>query len=360
MTREVMVVPTGLGDDARMQTDEGARWNGCRFDAGSHRGAYESWFCRANHPSRPLAFWVRYTIFAPRGGPEAAVGELWAVWFDGERDAIVAVKEEHPLRDCAFAAHGLEARIGAARLDGAQLEGSARRGAHTIAWSLRHTSGERPLLLLPERLYDGAFPKAKVVVPAPLTRFEGAIEVDGERMPIDGWVGSQNHNWGSEHTARYAWGQVAGFDDAPDAFLEVSTARVRIGPILTPPMTVLVLRLGEEELRLSSIPRALRARARYGARGDESEGTDGFEWTFDSRSGDVRIEGTLSAPRSRFVALPYGNPPGGLKTCLNSKLARCTLVVSRAGKGTRTLHTASRAAFEILSDDAPPAGLTAL
>jgi hypothetical protein len=46
-------------------------------------------------------------------------------------------------------------------------------------------------------------------------------------------VGSQNHNWGSRHTDHYAWGQVAGFDDDPDAFLELSTARVRVGPLIS-------------------------------------------------------------------------------------------------------------------------------
>ena len=46
------------------------------------------------------------------------------------------------------------------------------------------------------------------------------IDVDGVSHAVDGWVGSQNHNWGRKHTDRYAWGQVAGFDDAPGSFLE--------------------------------------------------------------------------------------------------------------------------------------------
>jgi hypothetical protein len=49
------------------------------------------------------------------------------------------------------------------------------------------------------------------------------------------WVGSQNHNWGSKHTDRYSWGQVAGFDAHPESFLEVATARLKLGPLWTPP-----------------------------------------------------------------------------------------------------------------------------
>ena len=36
---------------------------------------------------------------------------------------------------------------------------------------------------------------------------------------LERWIGSQNHNWGRKHTDSYAWGQVAGFDDAPQTFL---------------------------------------------------------------------------------------------------------------------------------------------
>lgn len=327
---------------------ERARWNGARFVAGT--GAYESWFQRANHPTRPLAFWIRYTIFASRADPRAAVGELWAVFFDGERKRVVAAREEHPLARCAFSSRGLEVRVGDARLDARRLEGRAALGAHAIGWSLGHASDEPPLLLLPERLYTGGFPKAKALVGSPLARFDGSIEVDGEAIPVEGWVGSQNHNWGSEHTARYAWGQVAGFDDDPSAFLELSSAQVRVGPVLTPRMTALVLRLDGEELRFSDVPTALRARGRYAP----------FHWSFETGDRHTRVAGTIAAPSWSFVALPYGNPPGGIKTCLNSKLARCDLTVTRRGQPPRTLSTASRAAFELVSDEAPPPGVQRL
>jgi hypothetical protein len=329
---------------------ERSAWNGARFVEGGAQGHYESWFQRANHRERPLAFWIRYTIFAPRGRPDAAIGELWAVFFDGERRRVVAVKEEHPIAACRFSSSLLEVTIAGAHLDHARLEGSASRGGHTIRWSLAYDSPEPPLFLLPLRLYDAPFPKAKALVGSPFARFEGSLEVDGERVPIESWIGSQNHNWGSRHTDRYAWGQVAGFDDAPDAFLELSSARVRLGPVMTPQMTPIVLRVGGREHRLHGVTRALRARARY----------EPFHWSFESADDEVRIAGTIAAPAWSFVALPYRNPPGGIKTCLNSKIARCDLTVERRGEATRTMSTAWRAAFEIVTDDPPPAGVATL
>ena len=58
----------------------------------------------------------------------------------------------------------------------------------------------------------------------------------------------------------------------------------------------------------------------------------------------------VHAPRTAFVGLTYANPPGGSKTCLNTKLAACELTLERPGRPPRSWTTASRAAFEILTD----------
>jgi hypothetical protein len=52
-----------------------------------------------------------------------------------------------------------------------------------------------------------------------------------------------------------------------------------------------------------------------------------------------------------FVGLRYDNPPGGHKTCLNTKLAACQLTLERPGQPPLSLGTRHRAAFEILTDD---------
>ncbi len=316
--------------------------NRCRYD-GSDRGHYESWFQRGNHPSRPLAFWIRYTIFSPAGRPGDAVGELWAIAFDGERSRVVAVKQAWPLAECEFSRERLSVRIAEATLDHAGLEGGAAHAGHDVRWSLRYEGDAPPLLLLPPRLYDTPLPKAKVLVGTPLARYHGRIDVDGEAMEIDGWVGSQNHNWGRQHTDHYAWGQVAGFDEDPEAFLELSTARIKLGPIWTPFLTPMVLRQGGREHVLTGVGQALRARGRFVP----------FEWRFSSHAADVRIEGKITAFARDVVALRYDDPPGGQKICLNTKLAACALLVERDGEPPLRLETENRAAFEILGDDAP-------
>ncbi|HJL19024.1 MAG TPA: hypothetical protein RMH99_25400 [Sandaracinaceae bacterium LLY-WYZ-13_1] len=328
---------------------EREQWNGARWTAGDPSGHYESWFCRANDPGRPLAFWIRYTIFSPAERPGDALGELWAVAFDGERRSVVAVKEERPVADCTFAKSELSARIGEATLDAEALEGEAACAGHRIGWDLRYTSPAPPLLLLDRSLYGASFPKAKALVGAPFASFGGTLRVDDDEWPIDGWIGSQNHNWGEKHTDRYAWGQVAGFDGAPDAFLEAATAQVKIGPVTTPTLTVMVLRLDGEELAFNTLGETLRTRGEY----------DFFQWRFEGRRGETSVRGTITAGAEDFVGLPYLNPPGGVKTCLNTKLASCAVTVRRGDAAPVTLYTRSRAAFEILTD-APDHGVRVL
>lgn len=312
-------------------------YHGCQ-----HRGQaghYESWFLRANHPSKPQAFWIRYTLFVPKDN-RPSLGELWAIWFDGEQDRVVAVKQEHPLDGCSFSREKMSVRIGDAELDSHRLKGSAKHNGHEIRWCLGYEGEPEPLLFLPENLYTTKLPKAKSVVSRPQVQFRGKITVDGEEMVIDHWPGSENHNWGSQHTDRYAWGQVAAFDDAPGAFLECITAQVKVGPLRSPWMSIACLRLDGRDYLFNSLGRAFRADGSYHF----------FDWQMTTNNGRESLSVSISAPASHFTALTYYNPPKGSKTCLNSKIARCEVRFNQPGQPERVLTSAHGAAFEILTE----------
>lgn len=322
--------------------------NDTRYRPGTQDGQYESFFVRANHPTRPLAFWIRYTIFSPRHHPEQAIGELWAIAFDGETQQNVAVKRELPLAACAFDPSHFSVRVDDAWLEAGALAGAAERGGHSLRWDLRYSGDAAPLFLLPLAAYARPQPPAKALVGLPLAVFSGRLVVDGAPWEIAEWVGSQNHNWGVRHTDHYAWGQVAGFEGAPATFLEVITARRRWGPLWSPFVTLLVVRHDGEEIALNTPEQMRRARGAF----------QPFEWRFRSETSRVRVEGQISAPSAAFVGLSYRNPPGGTKVCLNTKIASCQLTLARrAGRGwgqPEQLIARRRAAFEILTD--APAG----
>jgi hypothetical protein len=146
------------------------------------------------------------------------------------------------------------------------------------------------------------------------------------------------------HTDHYAWGQVAGFEGAPETFLELVTARRRLGPFWSPFVTLLVVRHRGEEIALNTPGQMRRARGAF----------EPFDWRFRSETSQVRVEGHIAAPSAAFVGLSYRNPPGGTKVCLNTKLATCELTIARRegavwGKPEQVIAQ-QRAAFEILTD----------
>jgi hypothetical protein len=318
--------------------------NDTRYQPGQRAGHYESFFVRGNHPSRPLAFWIRYTIFSPAGRPDLAEGELWAIVFDGETGRHVAVKRATPIAACDFARDQFAVRVGAAALRAGRLAGEAASGGHTIGWDLAYRGAGVPLFLMPLASYARGGEGAKSLVGLPLAVFTGRLVVDGTSLDVVDWVGSQNHNWGARHTDHYAWGQVAGFDGQPESFLEVATAGRRLGPLWSPFVTLLVLRHGGEEIALNTLTVPRQTRGAFTP----------FTWWFRAATSTVRIAGRISAPSDAFVALTYRNPPGGVKICLNSKIATGELTLARrvgnAWGAPERLVARERAAFEILGD----------
>lgn len=306
-----------------------------RFDPRSRRGHYESWFLRANHPTLPLALWFRYTIFSPRRDASRATAELWGAWFDGGSGQHVANRIDVPLSVSTFDAP-LDLRLGDARLT---LD-AASGALPDLGWTLALTGGDGPHLLLPERLYEGPFPRAKSLILRANNRFDGEVFVRGQRHVVDGWAGSVSHNWGSAHTDAYAWGQVMGFDGAPGTWLECVTGDVKIARIPLPRSTLAVLHHDGRTHALTSPLAGALAHATY----------DVGRWALRCESADVILDARFSAPRSAFLGLGYRNPPGGLKICHNSKIARAEVtLIERAGRVTTLVS--DRAAFEVLLDE---------
>lgn len=317
--------------------------NFTRYRKGDKAGHYESYFVRANHPTKPEAFWIRYTIFSPRNEPQKAIGELWGMYFNGESGQHVCAKSELPIEKALFSNTHFALDFDGSVFQSNTLKGCTRKGDNEIQWDLHFSGKADPVFLLPLSSYDMPFPKAKSLVSLPMAKFNGNLHINGKKISIKDWVGSQNHNWGERHTDYYAWGQVAGFDNFPDSFLEVASARIKLlGPVSTPFLTPLVLRHRNKEYVFNSYPQMILAKANLSY----------FQWDFATENDKAIIRGKIWAAKKDFVGLNYYNPPGSSKHCLNSKIARCELQFTEKGKAGRseTLQTENRAAFEILTD----------
>lgn len=174
--------PASLGEERN-------RLNASRFERAAEGGFYESYFQRANHPTDPLAFWIRYIVFSPKGRPSDAVGQLWAMYFDGLAEQIVALKRSVPIAECEFSRERLAVRIDDARLDHRSLGGGISSESKTISWDLSYEGDEPALLLLRRGLYERRFPSAKALTGTPFASYTGTLKVNGRTLEIRDWIG---------------------------------------------------------------------------------------------------------------------------------------------------------------------------
>lgn len=296
-------------------------WNAVRCADELPGGHVESYFLKLNDREGRRALWIKATILVRRGGTPR-LAEAWAIAFDRE-GRHVAVKETTPLSSARFGKTALDVAVAGLTIAEGRLSGTVTSGGHRVTLDLRFTTGAPALAPFPSmRLYRGPVPSTKVVSPHPDSRFSGTYEVDGEEVRVEDWRGMQGHNWGSRHMGHYAWGHANQWEGDEDLALEGMTARVKLGPILTPPLTVVCVRARGVRYDFNSWTTLLRARGTMDRR----------RWTFAARSALATLTGELWAETKDFVGLSYENPDGTTTYCLNSKIARGRIRLSVRGR----------------------------
>ena len=324
-----------------MGSREPQDWNAVRYDPARSSGHVESYFLKANSLDGARALWVKATIYASKARPEHAVAEAWAIFF--ERDgAHVAVKRSIPFAQAVFSKEHLSVEIGShLRIDEEGARGSIEYGGHTVALDLRMRGEQAPILLFPSTMVRGRFPKQKLVTPRPDLVFEGTVTVDGKPVDVRGWRGMQGHNWGRGHSDFYAWGHCNLWDRTDDDLvLEAASARVKVGPVMTPLVTLVCLRHRGVRYDFTGPVQMVRNRGEV----------TGRRWHFAAHDGAVRVEADVSAQSSDFVGLYYPNPDGQMTYCLNTKIGTARVRLEVPGRGAMDWITRA-AAFEIGTRD---------
>ncbi len=161
----------------------------------------------------------------------------------------------------------------------------------------------------------------------------GTLEIGGRAVAVDGWRGTAGHNWGSEHADSWVWLHAADFGAAPEAWLELVLARIRVGPARSPWTAMGALSLGGDRIALGGLGRRPVVDARPG-----------------------RLTASIGGPRARLlvsvttedagpVAVTYADPRGGTRTVRHAALAGVTLSLRRRGRPELTLSS-RRGAYE--------------
>jgi hypothetical protein len=314
-------------------------------EASAQEGMYESFYLRAVSPREPLGVWIRYTVHKRPG--HHPTGSVWCTLFDVAHGRPFMHKLTTD--DLSLPAGGWIG-VGDSRLTPDSAEGVCG----PARWSLRFASSEPELRhLRREWLYRAPFPRTKLSSPCPAASFEGYFELEGRTLDLTGWSGMVGHNWGAEHAERWIWLHGIGFQDAPEAWLDVAIGRVRVAGRVTPWVANGALSLdGRRHPVGGLLARGLRV----------SETTDRCVCSLPGAAG-LTVEVHAQAPPDGLAGWQYADPIAedqskigpskidgpklGQHDVTNCSVAALELVVNQRGHPSRTLHTEHGAVYEL-------------
>jgi hypothetical protein len=210
------------------------------------------------------------------------------------------------------------------------------------SWDLTLATDEAPLRpLRPAVLYRLPVPRTKLEAPAPDAVASGRVVLDGRVLDVVGWRATAGHNWGAEHAHRWVWLHAANFEDEPEAWLELTLARIRIGRATSPWIANGVLSLRRERLRLGGLNHIPGVRV--------AAGPGRLEAIVPGERADVRV--AVLADLGQIAAFRYAgvgaDPAAGEREVLHAGLAEVRLNVRRRGRPSLELATAAGGAYEL-------------
>jgi hypothetical protein len=310
-------------------------YDGLRFDAASN-GHVESYFLKINDPSGERALWVKATMLARAGIVEAEpVAESWAIAFERGKPPVTR-KATIPFSRARFSKGNIDVELPTVAMSSARVTGKH----DGLSFDFAIADSTPPLFHYMRRFYEGRFPSSKLMSPMPNLVANGEARVGDRTWKIDGWRGLLGHNWGRGHAFAYAWGHCNVWDEDVDLVFEGTSGRVRVGPVLIPTTTVLVVRLNGETHALNHVSELAR-----------NKGSMTFRrWKFSARGPTLSVSGELFAETEDMVGLHYENPDGAMTYCLNSKLASARIALEPRG-GLPIVVNSRAAALEIGTRD---------
>jgi hypothetical protein len=307
--------------------------------AAARSAMYESFYLRAVCAEQPLGVWIRHTVSKPPG--RRPRGSVWCTVFDAARGGPVM----HKLTSDALSVPTdgwIEVGDPGAGGQGATMGPHSASGACGAAqWSLSFAGREAQLRHLPrEWLYRAPLPRTKLTSPSPLASFEGELRLAPDRrIELAGWRGMIGHNWGAEHAERWIWLHGVGFDQDPDAWLDVALGRVKIAGRMTPWIANGALSIEGQRLRLGGL----------GARGLRVE--ESSERCLLSLPGErgLSVELRTQVPAATAAGWRYGDPHGGAgHDVVNCSIAALELSVTIPGEPRpRSLTSAHGGVYEL-------------
>ena len=342
-------------------------------------GMYESFYLRAVAPDEPVGVWIRHTVHKPPG--QSPRGSVWCTVFDARRGGPFMHKlttDELTVPTGGWIAVGDAPETPGARTSGARTPATRTARAPASAPGGRGERAGRHAgrCASPRRSRSCAtFPgggctarRCRARSSRARRRRRGSTAPwrwrGRARSSCAAGAGMVGHNWGSEHAERWIWLHGVGFEEAPEAWLDVALGRLKVAGRMTPWVANGALSLDGRRYRVGGLAarglrvsetaagcvlrlpgeRGLTVEARVEVPAGAAAG-----WRYADPGGEESSVGATAdpAPGAARPPTPRTLRPGG-HDVVNCSVAELLLTVKLPGGGaTRSLHTTHGGAYEL-------------
>jgi 2-keto-4-pentenoate hydratase/2-oxohepta-3-ene-1,7-dioic acid hydratase in catechol pathway len=278
-------------------------------------GHYEIWFVVVLDLDARRATWVRYATFSPaEGAPHCSV---YAADFDADRTpTTIVAKTRLPITEYVAAADRFEVSVGDSQIRHGHCHGHVER-THRLAWDLDFVVASAPVRRTPAVLETMKLATEAVhaAADAPAT---GWVEVDGVRRELRRAKVVQMHLHGTRRIDEltWIWSPALGHEQATLEVVSAHMKRGALAQLMSPRLTSVWLRHGDEIDDLTQLPDALRPKVEHPGPGIADVG-----WSGARRAIRVRA----FAPPSTFAGWAYRNPRGKDLHVAQSDIASCVV-----------------------------------
>lgn len=287
----------------------------------------EAWFIEGSLDNA-RAFWLRYTLRATAAhGLEAAV---WAAAVEG--DLVVAARQADPTPSLPDAGGEL-VRTPAGGLSTGRATGSIGE----LSWDVSFEA-DRSHDHLPHRLARLGLSGRHYASPGLDLRVSGSLAIGPVSLRLDAAPAVLGHIWGHRaNTQAWAWAHCAAFDDHPEAQFEALSARLRVGGVTLPWATSAALAVHGRHHSFT------RTRTLFQTVSNVHAST----WSLEATDGQRRLRARAELPAApRIVRVGLNHTNGATSAVHNSPLSSLRVHLTDPDLGEVVLRS-QRASLEL-------------
>lgn len=288
-----------------MVVSENAAW--LDWAATERSRAREVWYGLVGHPTRPVAFWFRYSLLSTGAGDTTC--RLWAALTDRDGDAVFETRtvdastvesERDPFRIVAGKAGALEDDAAHGRTD-------------TVRWSFEYDPD--PVTFTPLRSRRLTNLASRVLGTGhhwsvnQSIRLDGTVTVGDRTVEFEDAPGHQGHTAGGSVPDGWQWVHCNDFDRS-----EVALEALGLGGKLS-----ICLRRDGAAHRLNRLWHVL------GPRGNRTVETAPGRWRFHGRGDGAEVRATVTADEECWQRAAYPCPDGSRRFVAHCSLSSVDL-----------------------------------